>query len=211
MQIFINERPVEAVGDGVATVGELVDALAVYVDPGEVVTRVTIDGASFSAGDEARYARRAAAGVGRLALTTRTRPELAAELRAAVYEALRHIRAKVHLASEGLVRGARADAQRAIGAAVEELRLALILDGQAAALGAGPGIGQVDELIGLAEALLAALERRDAERMRALLADRLLPLLDRWGARNGGPGTPGVGRDTAGTLTDRQHLDRGAL
>lgn len=191
MQIFINERPVEAVGEGAATVGELIDALAVYVDPDEVVTRVTIDGASFSAGEEARYARRAVAGVGRLALTTRTRPELAAELRAAVFEALRHIREKIFLASEGLGRGATADAQRAIGAAVEELRLALILDGQAEALGANPGIGRVDELAGLAEELLAALERRDAARMRVLLADRLLPLLDRWSARGGGSGAPG--------------------
>ena len=63
MHIFINEREVGALDAVGATVGEMIEALGVHVDPNEIVTTVELDGVQFSAGDEDRFARRAAAGV----------------------------------------------------------------------------------------------------------------------------------------------------
>ena len=72
MDVFINERAVGAVEAVGATVGEMIEALGVHVDPDEIVTTVEIDGVTFSAGDEERYVRRAAANVRRLVLGTST-------------------------------------------------------------------------------------------------------------------------------------------
>src|SRR5215467_9146388 len=77
MLVFINDREIGAFSNEAATVGEVVDALRVHVDPSEVMTAVEVDGEVFSAGDESRYARRLARNIDRLVIATSPPRELA--------------------------------------------------------------------------------------------------------------------------------------
>jgi len=194
MQVFVNDREVADLAAGRATIGELVEALGVHVDPSEIVTKVALDGEVFSAGEDERYARRSAAGVARLTLTTSTVAALAARLHVDVREALLCITAKLERATEGLVGGDTAAAHGLLASALDELRLVLILDQQTVTLGGGDALTSQEELTPLAEELLAAQRHGDRGTTRRLLADRLLPLLRVWSSTDAGrtaaAGTP---------------------
>src|SRR6185369_14601670 len=97
MHVFINEREVGAVEASGATVGEMIEALGVHVDPDEIVTTVEIDGVTFSAGEEERWARRAAGNVRRLVLGTATPAAFARSMRAELAAAVDVVAAKVEL------------------------------------------------------------------------------------------------------------------
>lgn len=182
MQVFVNDRQIVEIAPEGATVGELVEAVGVHVDPREILTAVALDGEVFSAGDEARFARRPAASVRRLTLTTSTVPAFAARLREDVRAALRTIVARLEQATDGLGRGDTAHAQQLLAAALDELRLALILDQQSVQLAGGALLTAQEQLEPLAEDLLAAQRRGDRAATRLLLAERLLPLLRGWDA-----------------------------
>ena len=183
MQIFVNDRPIGEVAGERATVGELVEALGVHVDPGEILTAIALDDQVFSAGDAARYARRPAAGVRRMTLTTCSVPAFAAQLRDDAREALLSIERRLELVVEGLGRGEVREAHGELAVALDELRLMLIVDQQAMQLGAGETFTVQDDVAPLAEALLGAQRRADNAATRSLLAERLLPLLRGWHAR----------------------------
>src|SRR5262245_48658116 len=95
MHIFINEREVGTLDAAGATVGEMVEALGVHVDPNEIVTTVELDGVRYSAGEEERFARRTAASVRRLVLGTSTPAAFAATMRDELANALDIIASKV--------------------------------------------------------------------------------------------------------------------
>lgn len=187
MQIFVNDRPIGEVAAERATVGELVEAVGVHVDPGEILTAIALDDEQFSAGDDARYARRSAAGVRRMTLTTVTVPVFAARLRSNAREALLSIEGRLERVVDALGRGAVREAYGELAVALEELRLMLVLDQQAMQLGAGATFSTHEEVAPLAEALLGAQRRADNAGTRALLAERLLPLLRGWDARAAAP------------------------
>lgn len=182
MQVFVNDRQVGDVAPERATVGELVEALAAHVDPSEILTEVALDDEVFSAGDDARYARRSAAGLHRLTLTTSTVPAFAARLRGDVHAALKTIVQRLEQSTASLERGDVARAQQTLAVALDELRLALILDQQTVQLGGGAALTAQSDLEPLAEDLLSAQRRGDRAATRALLAERLLPLLRGWDA-----------------------------
>ena len=182
MQVFVNDRQVADLAAERATVGELVEALGVHVDPSEILTEVALDGEVFSAGDDARYARRPAAGVRRLTLTTSTVPAFAARLRADVRGALKTIVQRLEQATDGLGQGETARAQQLLSVALDELRLVLILDQHTVQLAGGAALTAQAELEPLAEDLLTAQRRGDRTATRVLLAERLLPLLRDWDA-----------------------------
>lgn len=182
MQVFVNDRQVGDLAAERATVGELVEALGVHVDPSEILTEVALDDEVFSAGDDARYARRPAAGVRRLRLTTSSVPVFAARLRADVGAALKTIVRRLEQATEGLGHGDTARAQQLLSVALDELRLVLILDQHTVQLAGGTAMTAHAELEPLAEDLLTAQRRGDRAATRVLLAERLLPLLRGWDA-----------------------------
>lgn len=183
MQIFVNDVQIGEVAAERATVGELVEALGVHVDPGEILTAIGLDDEVISAGDDARYGRRSAAGVRRLTLTTVTVPVFAARLRSDAREALQSIEGRLQRVVDAMGQGEMRAAHGDLAIALDELRLMLILDQQAMQLGAGETFTAQDEVAPLAEALLGAQRRADNAATRTLLAERLLPLLRGWDAR----------------------------
>jgi hypothetical protein len=180
MQVYVNDREVADLAVGRTTVGELVEAFGVHVDPAEIVTAVTLDDEQFSAGEEERYARRAAAGVGRLTLTTSTIPALAARLRVEVREALLCVTARLEQAIAAFDGGEAPAAQALLARAFDELRLVLVLDQHTVSLGGRVALTSEGELTPLADELLAAQRHGDRAATRRLVVDRLLPLLRRW-------------------------------
>lgn len=183
MQIFVNDRLIGEIAAEGATVGDTVEALGVHIDPGEILTSITLDGETISAGDEARYVRRPAGGVSRLTLTTVTVPVFAARLRSDAREALLSIEGRLERVVDAMGRGELRSAHGELAIALDELRLMLVLDQQAMQLGAGETFTTQEEVAPVAEALLGAQRRADSAATRALLAERLLPLLRGWDAR----------------------------
>ena len=57
MQVQINGSEIEIPSGVGLRVHELVETLAVHIEPGDVLTRVQLDGESFSAGDQALASR----------------------------------------------------------------------------------------------------------------------------------------------------------
>jgi hypothetical protein len=182
MQVFINDRPVPAAVPGGATIGEMIEALDVHVAPGEIVTEVAVDGEPFSAGDDTAWARRPLAGIARLALTTRSVPALASELREEVRNALACIAAKLDTAAARLDASEPKQAQALLAVALDELRLTLVLDQETARLDGAPLVASQETLMPVADELLAAQQRLDLRRLRLLVGERLAPLLRAWSA-----------------------------
>lgn len=183
MQIFVNDSAIGEIDAGRATVGELVEALGVHVDPGEILTTITLDDEVISAGDEVRFVRRSAAGVRRLTLTTCSVAALAARLRADARAALTAIEQRLQRVVDALGQGAMRDANRELATALDELRLMLLVDQHAMRLDGGATFSTEAEVEPVAEALLGAQRRADGAATRMLLAERLLPLLRHWDAR----------------------------
>jgi len=179
MLVFINDREIGAFSNEAATVGEVVDALRVHVDPSEVMTAVEVDGEVFSAGHESRYARRLARNIDRLVIATSPPRELARAMQTEARAALGVIAAKTTRVIELFRSGDDRAANRLLAALLEELRLALVLDRQVVALDpsiSGLPIGDVEEL---ATPLLAAQKGRRWDELAALLSQQLLPWLER--------------------------------
>jgi len=180
MHVFINEREVGAIETVGTTIGEMIEALGVHVDPNEIVTTVELDGVSYSAGEEERYARRSAATVRRLVLATATPAEFALCMRRELAGALAVIASKVDLVVQLFARGDHRGANGLLAALLEELRLALVLEQQVTTLD-----GQVVPEAGtpvatLAPELLGAQEARSWAELGLLLERRLVPALRAW-------------------------------
>jgi hypothetical protein len=177
MHVFINDREVEPVSSEGATIGEIIEALGVYIDPREILTAVELDGVAYSAGDEDRYARRAAGGVSRLVLSTQTAGAFAAAMRAEIAAALAVITYKVESVVALFRRADERGANGLLAALLEELRLVLVLDQHIVTLDGGPPSAPVEAIREIAPELLDAQERRAWAEVRGLLERRLIPAL----------------------------------
>jgi hypothetical protein len=189
MRIFINQRDVGQVAPAGATVGEMVEAARVHVDPGEIVVAVNVGGRRYQAGEDDRYLRRSAAGIVEMVLDTQQPAAFAADKRRRLADASVVIAAKVRRVAM-LLRGADERAGNSLLAALmEELRLALLLDQQLATLeGTRPSAAR-DEIRTLAPEMLTAQERREWRSLASLLEERLAPILEQWGTELGGAAT----------------------
>ncbi len=187
MQVFINDREVGQLAAEGATVGEVVEAIGAQVDPSHVLTSVELDGEVFAAGDEARWARRPATSVSRLALGTSLLGDLGPALRGEIRDALRVLVLKVELAVERLGRGDQRGANRVLSELLEELRLVLILDQQTSMLDGASPLATDVELEPLAGELLEAQMRHDSPEVHRLIEGRLAPFLRAWSQRADAP------------------------
>jgi hypothetical protein len=179
MHVSINERDIGPVEPGAATVGELVEALAVHVDPGDVLTAISLDGAEFSAGDADRFASRAAISVARLGLTTMSPLAFAAAKRVEVAAVVATIGARTRTVAASLRAGDVASGGDGLATLAEELRLALVLAEHLSILDGDPPILPDDALAAVLPALVGAAERRDWARVADLLDTDLAALLER--------------------------------
>ncbi len=186
MDVFINEREVGAVEAAGATVGEMIEALGVHVDPDEIVTTVEIDGVTFSAGEEERYARRAAANVRRLVLGTATPAAFARCMRAELAAAVEVVASKVDLVVTRFHVGDDRHANALLAALMEELRLALVLEQQVTTLDGALVPEAAEPVRSVAPALLSAQERRAWGELARLLAEQLAPALRAWSRAEAG-------------------------
>lgn len=182
MQVRINEREIGPLIPGEATVGEMIEAVRVHVDPVEIVTTVEIDGDGYSAGDEEHYARRAAASVRRLVIETATPSAFARRKRRELAGALLVIAAKVRLVVELFERGDGGAANALVAALMEELRLVLLLDHQLTTLDGAMLATAGAEIRELAPLMLAAQERGSWPELVGVFQSRLIPLLSSWSA-----------------------------
>jgi hypothetical protein len=180
MHIFINEREVGALDAIGTTVGEMIEALGVHVDPNEIVTTVELDGVRYSAGEEERFARRAAASVGRLVLGTSTPAAFAAGMRGELADALEVVASKVDSVVALFRRGDDRAANALLAALLEEMRLALVLEQQVTTLDGCVARDGAETVTAIAPELLAAQEQRAWGTVATLLGDRLSPALRAW-------------------------------
>jgi len=182
MHVFINEREIPAGAAAGATVGEMIEASRMHVDPSEIVTAVALDGVEFNAGEEERYGRRAAAGVGRLDIRTRTPVEFAADKRRSLAATLDEVAARTRTVVELLRRADTRAANGLLACLMEELRLTLLLDYQLSLLAADAPSDARAAIGELAPRLLDAEERRAWDVLAGLLETGLAPTLERWAA-----------------------------
>jgi hypothetical protein len=182
MHVFINEREIAAGAATGATVGEIVEASRMHVDPSEIVTAVELDGVEFNAGDDERYGRRAAAGVQRLKISTRTPTAFAVDKRRGLAATLDEVAGRTRLVVTLLRQSEARAANGLLACLMEELRLTLLLDYQLTLLAAdAPSLAR-DEIAALAPQLLAAEEARAWDTLASLLDTNLAPTLERWAA-----------------------------
>ena len=193
MRVRINEREIGPLIPGDATIGEMIEAIRVHVDPSEIVTAVEIDGAGYSAGEEERYARRSAGPVRQLVITTATPAAFARAKRHEVAGALLVIAAKVRLVVELFERGDERGANALVAALMEELRLVLLLDHQLARLDGTTLTAASVEIRELAPLMLTAQERGSWPDLVGVFQQRLIPLLASWSAEEDRAGaSPGA-------------------
>ncbi len=183
MRVFINDQEIMAAAVPGATVGEIVEASRMHVDPREIVTAVALDGTVFHAGDEERWVRRNAGGVVEIRIGTRMPAAFAWEKRRDLAETLDAVADRTRLVVT-LLRGAETrSANGLLACLMEELRLTLLLDYQLAMLAEDTPSTSAREIIaGLAPQMLEAEEQRAWERLAALLETSLAPALESWAA-----------------------------
>jgi hypothetical protein len=182
MHVFINEREIMASTAPGATVGEVVEASRMHIDPSEIVIAVELDGVEFNAGEEDRYCRRAAAGIERLVISTRTPTVFAATKRRGLAATLDEVAERTRLVVALLRQSDVRSANGLLACLMEELRLTLLLDYQLAILAADAPSAAREEIAVLAPQLLEAEETRAWETLANLLDASLAPTLDRWAA-----------------------------
>jgi hypothetical protein len=182
MHVFINEREIATGGVAGATVGEIVEASRMHVDPSEIVTAVALDGVEFNAGDEERYSRRVASGVERLDISTLTPVAFAADKRRSLAATLDEVAARTKIVVDLLRRSEARAANGLLACLMEELRLTLLLDYQLTLLAADAPSEARGAIAELAPRLLDAEERRAWGVLAGLLESDLAPTLERWAA-----------------------------
>ena len=182
MHVFINEREVPTGTGAGATVGEIIEASRMHVDPSEIVTAVALDGVEFNAGDEERYTRRVTTGVRRLDISTRTPAQFAADKRHSLAATLDEVAARTKVVVELLRRADTQAANGLLACLMEELRLTLLLDYQLALLAEDAPSEARTAIADLAPRLLDAEERRAWDVLAGLLDTGLAPTLERWAA-----------------------------
>ena len=183
MHIYINDRDVGAISAGGATVGEIFEAARVHVDPRNIVTAVELDGAVHRVGDDDRYLKRSADGVGTFVLRTQTPANFASGKRRDLAAAAAVLAAKVRRVATLLREGDERGGNSLLAALMEELRLALLLDHQIATLDGKPAGEAQDAIRVIAPMLLEAQEHRAWGTVAELLETRLVGVLEGWSTR----------------------------
>lgn len=183
MRVFINDLEISSTAPAGATIGEVVDASRMHVDPSEILTIVELDGVAFHAGEDAQYARQSAAGVGTLRVHTRSPLAFAADKRRDLAETLDAVAARTRLVVTLLRQSNTRAANSLLASLMEELRLTLLLDYQLAMLAEdAPSAIAREEIATLAPQMLKAEERKSWDTLAGLLDDALAPTLERWAA-----------------------------
>ncbi len=182
MHVFINEQEIMAAAVPGATVGEIVEASRMHVDPSEIVTTVELDGVPFHAGEEERYVRRTATTVQQVKICTRSPSAFAAEKRRGLAEALDAVAARTRMVVSLLRQSETRSANGLLASLMEELRLTLLLDYQLALLAADAPSSAREEIAALAPELLEAEQGKAWEQLAGLLDASLAPLVERWAA-----------------------------
>ncbi|MCC6764885.1 MAG: hypothetical protein IT293_09500 [Deltaproteobacteria bacterium] len=182
MHVFINEREILSGAVPGATVGEIIEASRMHVDPSEMVTAIELDGVAFHAGDEQQYARRAARGIERLKISTQSPTVFAREKRRDLAETLDAVAMRSRMVATLLRAAETRSANGLLACLMEELRLTLLLDYQLALLAADEPSAAREDIATLAPRLLAAEEERAWETLASLLDGSLAPVLERWAA-----------------------------
>lgn len=183
MHVFINEREITVGAVAGATIGEVVEASRMHVDPSEIVTSVTLDGVEFNAGEEGSFGRRQAASVERVVIRTHTPTAFAAEKRKSLAATLDEVAERTGIVVGLLQRSETRAANGLLACLMEELRLTLVLDHQLTVLAADAPSGAREAVAELAPELLHAEERRAWDALATLLEQRLVPVLRAWAER----------------------------
>jgi glutamyl/glutaminyl-tRNA synthetase len=183
MHVFINEQEIMAGAAPGATIGEIVEASRMHVDPTEIMTEVELDGVAFHAGDEQQFARRAATGVQRLTIRTRTPAAFASDKRRSLAETLDAVAQRTRIVVTLLRESNTRTANGLLACLMEELRLTLLLDYQLSLL-AEDALSTIarEEIATVAPQLLNAEEKRSWQILAELLEKKLAPTLERWAA-----------------------------
>lgn len=182
MRVFINDLEIPSTAAG-ATIGEVVEASRMHVDPTEILTIIELDGVAFHAGDEHQYTRRSVSGVGTLRIHTRSPLAFAADKRRDLAETLDAVAARTRLVVTLLRESETRSANSLLASLMEELRLTLLLDYQLAMLADdAPSAAAREEIATLAPQMLDAEERKSWDALAGLLDDSLAPALERWAA-----------------------------
>jgi hypothetical protein len=180
MRVFINEQEIPSTAPIGATIGEVVEASRMHVDPTEILTVVELDGVAFHAGDEEQFARRAASGVAALKIRTATPTAFAADKRRSLAETLDEVAARTRLVVQLLRQSETRSANGLLASLMEELRLTILLDYQLSMLADDAPSAARDEIAVLAPQMLHAEEKKKWDMLARLLDDSLAPILDRW-------------------------------
>jgi len=183
--------------NGVATVGDLLQQLDLYVPPRDVVVGVRINGDECGGGPTAELRALPVDGIEAIEVQSASPEAFAGDARARIGEYLVMIRSRFERAVESFDRGVEVDALDYYRVGLEELRLLVTLwdrlkhiDGMVAEAASEMKV----ELQQVCDALLRAQERNDLAGVRSLLATELLPLLGRsWGQGDGGSQEPDSG------------------
>jgi hypothetical protein len=167
--------------EGIDTIGDLLQQLALYVPPRDVIVSLRINGND--CGDDAAAELRELPVLGVEEVELRTcSPETFvgdASHRLEDYRAM--VRAKFERAIECFDRGIDADGLDCYRRGIEELRLLVMLWDRLASLDQQatlPGDAVKAELQEVCDRLLTAQDRNDLATVRTVLADRLIPILE---------------------------------
>lgn len=179
MQVSINDTAVDVPAPAGLVVNELIEALSVHIEPGEVVTEIEIDGGRFLAGDW-ELSWRPVQPTSTCRITTVSGRVLGESLRADVAGALGVVAAKATRVVELLNRGASLEAQGVLGTLLEELKLTLVLDAHASQLVGQAPVTSADALESVASELLGAQEDLDHRRLARAIEGDLVPRLTAW-------------------------------
>lgn len=179
MQVLINDRSIEMPTAPGVHAGEVIEALSVHIDPGEVVTEVELDGQRYAAGDN-DLAWRPIEEASQLKIVTVSGQSLGEGLRGDVFTALEVVRAKVAKTARLLERGSNLEAQALLGELLEELKLTLVLDAQSSQLAGLAPVTSPESLEVVAADLMRAQEQGNRVEMTQVLGGALEPMLSRW-------------------------------
>ena len=174
--------------DDVDTIGDLLQQLEVYVPPRAVVVGLRINGSDCDDDPGAQVRTLPVLGVTEIDLQTRSPEVFACEARQRFEVYLAAIRQRFERAIECFDRCLEGDGLQHYRQGVEQLGLFVSLCDklrQLGAVGAKPDQKIASDLQGVCDRLWTVQERQDFAGMRDVLAERLLPLLERW--RDGPP------------------------
>ncbi len=161
MDVYRNGDPLSGfVPSPAATLGQVLEALDLWLEAGEVIFAIEVDGEAFAAGDPALAGARPVTSISRLHIRTMPTEAVVTRLEEDARAAFEIIAAKLRRVRQGRAQPDPAR-ERLLAEAMVELKLALELDQGILALGGracGPTLGELEG------PMTAALHAREAGR-----------------------------------------------